>query len=203
VAPRLLSPNAVPLQLDPDVFPPDPWRLVETSFDPSKAGHRETLFTLANGYLGMRSATPDATHAYDGGTYVNGFHETWPIRYPEDAVGMARIGQTMVAVPDATGFDVSVDGETFVLGESQVSDYRRCLDLRTGQLRTELVWTTTAGRRVQCTWTRVVSMVDRHLAALSLELSSLDGPVDATVQSTLRAPFQGEVTEPEHPDEQT
>lgn len=35
-------------------FPVDPWRLVETRHDSQDLGKTETLFAVANGYLGMR-----------------------------------------------------------------------------------------------------------------------------------------------------
>jgi len=193
VAPR--RPTKGTLGLDPAIFPVDPWQLIETSFERDAPGHRETLFTLANGYLGMRSASPDGTHVHDRGTYLNGFHETWPIRYPEDAVGMARTGQTMVAVPDATGLELTVDGETFALGESAVTDYRRTLDMRSGQLRTEATWTIASGARIGVVWTRMVSMVERTIAVLTVELTS-DVPIEATVRSTLAPPDSDAQTEP-------
>ena len=58
------------------------------------------MFALGNGYLGVRGAPEEGTPAYDGGMVLNGFHETWPIAYPEDAYGLARTGQTIVAPPD-------------------------------------------------------------------------------------------------------
>lgn len=43
-----------PLTLPRHVYPIDPWRIVEKQFYPRFLGRAETIFTMANGYLGMR-----------------------------------------------------------------------------------------------------------------------------------------------------
>ena len=47
---------------------------------------------MANGYLGMRGNPEEGRDAHAHGTFVNGFHETWPIRHAEAAVGFAQTG---------------------------------------------------------------------------------------------------------------
>jgi alpha,alpha-trehalose phosphorylase len=75
------------------------------------AGQTETLFALANGFLGIRRAFEEGSPAFHHGTFVNGFHETWPIVYGEDAFGFARTGQTIVNVPDSKIIRLYVDDE--------------------------------------------------------------------------------------------
>ena len=53
------------------------------------------------GYLGMRGAFEEGLPVFQSGTFINGFYETWPIVYGEEAYGFARTGQTIVNVPDA------------------------------------------------------------------------------------------------------
>jgi Glycosyl hydrolase family 65, N-terminal domain len=45
------------------------------------------------------------------GTFVNGFHETWPIVHPEEVTALPRTGQAIVSVPDATMLRLYVDDE--------------------------------------------------------------------------------------------
>ncbi len=65
-------------------------------------GVTETLFAVAQ-RLPRHARQPrgGARRATTHGTFVNGFHETWPIRHAEEAFGFARTGQTIVNVPDA------------------------------------------------------------------------------------------------------
>ena len=47
------------------------WDLVEANFS-KNTGHYESLFTLANGYLGTRGATEEAYRDRTPGTYLAG-----------------------------------------------------------------------------------------------------------------------------------
>ena len=69
------------------------------AFAPQFLPQAETIFAVANGYLGMRGAFEEGEPAYRHGTFVNGFHETWPIPYGERAFGFATTGQTIVEPP--------------------------------------------------------------------------------------------------------
>ena len=60
-------------------YPLDEWRLVEKRFDERYLEATESLFATANGYLGMRGTCDEGQPMVRSGTYVNGFHETWPI----------------------------------------------------------------------------------------------------------------------------
>ena len=40
--------------LDPHVFAPDPWAIIEQSLDLSLLGQTETIFALSNGHIGFR-----------------------------------------------------------------------------------------------------------------------------------------------------
>src|SRR5690606_27083082 len=87
--------------LDRTRWPVDPWRLVEAHPDQTDLGVTETLFSVGNGYLGMRGNVAEGRDSHTHGTFVNGFHETWQIRHAEEAFGFAKVGQTIVNVPDA------------------------------------------------------------------------------------------------------
>ena len=132
--------------LDRSRFPVDPWRLVECDPDRSDLGVTETLFTVANGYIGMRGNPEEGRHAFEHGTYVNGFHETWPIRHAEAAYGFARTGQTIVNAPDAKLMKLYVDDEPLVIGTADLEHYERSLDFRDGVLRRSVIWRTPSGQ---------------------------------------------------------
>ena len=166
-------------------FPVHPWRLVERSHRPEDLGVTETLFAVANGYLGMRGNPEEGRDAHAHGTFVNGFHETWPIRHAEAAVGFAQTGQTIVNVPDAKLMKLYVDDEPLILGTADLERYERSLDFRDGVLRRSLVWRTPSGKRVKVESTRMVSMTQRHLALLGLTVTMLEGDAPITISSQL------------------
>ena len=81
-----------------------------------------TLFAIGNGYLGLRGDwAPDPQSA---GTYVNGFHETFPIVYPETAYALATTGQSMLNAPDAKSIELAVGGEVLRLAPTNPSARR-------------------------------------------------------------------------------
>ena len=109
----------------------------------------ETLFAVGNGYLGMRGNVEEGHESHTHGTFVNGFHETWPIRHAEEAFGFARVGQTIVNVPDAKTMRLFVDDEPLLLSVADIEQYERTLDFADGVLTRDLLWRTPAGNRVQ------------------------------------------------------
>ena len=104
------------LELPPrHVYPPDPWRLVERRFYPRRLAQFETLFSVSNGYLGLRGNFEEGAPAFQSATMVNGFHETWPIVYGEEAHGFAKTGQTILNVTDAKIIKLYVDDLTLLV----------------------------------------------------------------------------------------
>ncbi len=129
----------------------DEWRLVTRGHSPAL----ESVLAVGNGFLGLRGTPEEGAPAHDAGTIVNGFHETWPIVYPEDAFGLARTGQTMLACPDGSVVRLTADGEAL-----DVSGAVRALDMRRGVLTREVSFVTGRGRRVVVRSTRLASLVD-------------------------------------------
>lgn len=170
--------------IDRDLFPVDPWRLVETSYPHVNPGVSETLLGLGNGYLGLRGNHIEGRNALEHGTFINGLHETWKIRHAEQAFGFAEVGQTIVNAPDAKVMRVYVDDEPLSFDEADVREYRRELDFRTGVLSREVLWETPSGKRVRIRDERIVSFVERHLAVLRLEVTveNSDAPVTISCQ---------------------
>ena len=120
------------------IYPSDPWRIVEARFPGDVAARAETIFALGNGYLGTRGTFDEGRPSLSPGTFLNGFHETWPIPYGEAAFGFATTGQTIVSAPDGTVMRLYVDEEPLVLSESKVLHYERVLDMRNGLLERAL-----------------------------------------------------------------
>ena len=170
--------------IDRDRFPVDPWRLVEKSFSLEDAGVTETLFAVGNGYLGLRGNQPEGRHALEHGTFINGFHETFPIRHAEQAYGFAEVGQTIINAPDAKVMRVYVDDEPLSLDVADVREYERSLDMRDGVLRRHLRWVTPSGKEVRIDFERMVSFEEKHLAIMRVDVTVLnaDAPVTITCQ---------------------
>jgi alpha,alpha-trehalose phosphorylase len=168
----------------PNGVPIDPWALRETTL-PLQPETAETLFAVGNGYLGIRGSSEEGHDAVSPGSFINGFHETFPIHHAEEAYGYARVGQTMLPVPDATMMRVYAADEPLHLPVADLEHYRRTLDLRRGILERDLVWRTPTGVRLRLVSRRMTSFTRRHLAVMELEVTPLDGDLALTVVSAV------------------
>ncbi len=173
----------MPEYLDRTRFPVDPWRLTERHFEVADLGVTETLFAVGNGYLGLRGNLEEGRDTHTHGTFINGFHETWSIKHAEEAYGLARVGQSIVNVPDAKVIRLYVDDEPLLLSVADLVSYERTLDFAEGVLHRDLVWLTPAGNRVQVRSRRMVSFAQRHLAVMTFEVTLLDKAAPVAISS--------------------
>ncbi len=172
--------------LDRRLYPVDEWRLIERARPTAaRRGQLETVFALGNGYLGLRGNPEEGGEAHEHGTFINGFHETWPIRYPEAAYGFAEVGQTILNLPDAKTIELEADGERFDPDTSALDDYERVLDMAAGTLDRRLVWRLASGKRLEVRSRRMVSFESRHLALIEYMVTALDADVRITLRSLL------------------
>jgi alpha,alpha-trehalose phosphorylase len=165
------------------IYPPDPWRIVERRYPSRHRDRAETVFALSNGYMGVRGTYEEGRPALEPGTFLNGFHETWPIQHAEDAFGLATTGQTIVNVPDATIIKLYVDDEPLYLPTARLREYQRVLDMRAGMLTRDLLWSTAGGKQVRVRTSRLVSFEHRHVMAVSYEVTLLNHPAPVVLSS--------------------
>ncbi|HEV7805226.1 MAG TPA: glycosyl hydrolase family 65 protein [Solirubrobacteraceae bacterium] len=165
--------------------PVDPWRLVSRRFSAEGLGESETMFAVANGYMGMRGTHDEGVPSHDPAFFLNGFHETWPIPYGEAAFGFATTGQTIVSAPDGSVIRLYVDEEPLVLSDSKLLAYERVLDMRCGVLSRAVTFRTARGAVVSLNSERLVSLHWRHLAAISYEVTLVSGQAELAIASEL------------------
>jgi alpha,alpha-trehalose phosphorylase len=166
--------------LPADLYPHDPWVLAEEAFAPRFNYLTETIFALSNGRIGIRGTLDEGEPLHAPGTFINGFHETWQIVHPENAYGYAKVGQTIVNVPDATVVDIQIDGER--LAPETSHRFRRWLDFRTGILERVTSWTTASGIGVQVWSRRLVSLARPDTASFWFRIE-VDRDCDLRVTS--------------------
>ena len=112
------------------VYPPHEWKFIEKDFYPRFLAQSETMFSLSNGYIGMRGNFDEGNPTFENGTFVNGFYESWPIVYGEEAYGFAQTGQTIVNVLDTKIINLYVDDEPFFLPTADLLSFERVLDMQ-------------------------------------------------------------------------
>jgi alpha,alpha-trehalose phosphorylase len=168
-------------------FTYEPWRVREIELDLAVLAQTESLFALANGHIGLRGNLDEGEPYGLPGTYLAGFHEVRPLPYAEQGYGFPEASQTVVNVTNGKIMRLLVDDEPFDVRYGRLERHERALDLRDGVLRREADWVSPAGARVRVRSTRLVSFVQRAVAAICYEVEPLDGAIRAVVQSELVA----------------
>ena len=129
------------------------------------------MTATGNGFLGMRGSFEESGPVGQEGTFVNGFYESWPIVYGEQAYGFAKTGQTIINATDSKIIKLYVDDEPFWLPNAHLLNYDRRLNMKAGLLERGILWETPSGKRVLIKSRRLVSFQHRHLAAISYEVT--------------------------------
>src|SRR3981189_664282 len=179
-------------------YPADEWNVIEKAFDPELMAQSETMLALGNGYLGMRGCPEDGGPNAENSTLINGFYETRPIVYPEDAYGFAKTGQTIFSVTDSKTIKLFVDDEPFWLPNAKLLSYDRRLNMKSGTLDREILWETPAGKQVSIASRRLVSFVHRHVAAISYSVTLVNEAASLVISSEMIANGQSASTDEKH-----
>jgi len=176
-----------PLRPPSQDYPADEWNIIEKGFHPEFLAQLETMLALGNGYLGIRGCPEEGGPSSENGTFINGFYETWPIVYGEEAYGFAKTGQTICKVTDSKIIKLFVDDEPFWLPNANLLKCERRLNMRSGTLDREILWETPAGKQVSVKSRRLVSFADRHVAAISFCVTLLNAEAFLVVSSEMVA----------------
>ncbi|MCD8329571.1 MAG: glycoside hydrolase family 65 protein [Lachnospiraceae bacterium] len=153
------------------------WILREDCFDPLRLGKCESVMSLGNGYLGLRSATEERYLRETRGMFVAGTFN----KFDENEV------TELPNAADMTAMEITIDGEPFDLTAGTMEEYTRELNIRTGELVRRVLWTSPAGRRIRFASYRTVSLKNLHEIAQRVEITPLSGDVTVSVRSGIDA----------------
>jgi alpha,alpha-trehalose phosphorylase len=170
-----------------DVFAVESWAVPERELHLELLPQTESIFALSNGHIGLRGNLDEGEPSGAPGTFLNGFYEVRPLPYAEAGYGYPEAGQTMINVTNGKLIRLLVDDEPFDVRYGKLVRHERVLDLRDGILRREVEWISPAGEGVQVRTTRLVSFVQRSVAAILYEVEPLEASARIVVQSELVA----------------
>lgn len=161
------------------------WKITHDSFVLEENNREESLFTIANGYMGLRGDMEEVIDApySKRGTFLNGFYESSTIPYGEVAYGYAKNTQTMLNVADAKQIGLAVDGEAFSIREAELSTYERSLNMQEGTLARNLVWNSKNSGRIAIESLRLASMTRENIAVVTYKVTAMDQDITAEVVS--------------------
>lgn len=154
----------------------DPWRIIERGIETEHKKKHETIFSLGNGYLGLRGSfeedKPD--HTSDRGAYVNGIYDFQPYVYNWRRTAYPPRGHSMLNVADYNIIQVEVDGENFNIANGKVQDCARILDMQRGLLTRSLMWTSPGGKTIKIEVEKFLSMDSPHSAVIRYSVTPIN-----------------------------
>jgi trehalose/maltose hydrolase-like predicted phosphorylase len=149
-------------------FDSSTWAIIDQGFDPAKQLHRETVFTIGNGYLSTRGAFEEGYPGDHRATFVHGVFDDVPIVITE-----------LANIPDWLPLSVFLNGERFSLNSGTIEQFERKLDLRTGLLTRRLTWRSPSGLRASFVFERFTSLSDEHLLCIRCQVTpDFEGTVE-------------------------
>lgn len=160
------------------------WSIKYSKYDRKEERLREALCTVGNGYFATRSAAEGVVageHHYPG-TYLAGGYN----RLETNIAGRVIENEDLVNWPDWTFLSFKVEnGEWFNIDAVEIIDFEQSLNLKEGILERNIKFRDKDGRETQLGSRRLVSMYEKHLAAIEWELKPLNWSGQITIKSAL------------------
>ena len=146
----------------------DSWHIVEQTFIAREQHHKETIFTIGNGYLSTRGAFEEGYPGEGRATFVHGVFDDVPLVVTE-----------LANAPDGLPIDVYLNDQRFSLDTGTVERFERHLDLRTGVLTRTVCWRSPSGDVATLVFERFASLAQQHLLCVRCQVRpEFDGVVD-------------------------
>ncbi len=141
-------------------LPADPkWILEEDGFTLAREHEIESLFTIANGYIGNRGSLAEGSSLSAPATFAAGVFEL-----PQKTGAVPGY----FVLPDWAGVRAWIEGHPLSMEQGQILRHRRVLDLRRGILWREWHHRDVNGRVTRIVSFRLASLADRHLLVHSV-----------------------------------
>ena len=164
------------------------WLLIDEGFTLAREHETESLFAIANGYVGNRGSLAEGSPLSAPATFVAGVFEQFdtPGSVPE-----------LMVLPDWTGVRIWINREPLSMQQGDVLEHRRILDFRRGILWREWRHRDPAGRITRIVAFRLASLPDRHLLLHSVSLTPENHTSMIRFESSMEADGAVSVLAPE------
>lgn len=191
------------MRSDPSPTPPPPsiglplrpphepgWTLIERGFNLAREHEIESLFAIANGYIGTRGSLAEGSALSAPATFIAGVFDIWPESSELPALAVA---------PDWLRLRIRVAGHALTLEDGETLEHRRILDLRHGATWREWRHRDANGRITRVVALRLASLADRHLLLQTVLLTPENYGGRVTLEPRIEYPPAAQPILPEPP----
>jgi len=160
------------------IYPYQSWKITEEEFLLQNNHHNESIFSLGNGYMGLRGTFeedyPGSEETTTPGFYINGVYASEKIMYGEEAPDLPVCGQTIVNLADWSEINLYINEEKLDLLKGRILDYKRELDMKQAILNRELIWEDRQERQIKIKIQRLISLSREHIGAVRYKFKPLN-----------------------------
>lgn len=145
------------------------WRIEQEGFDPAREHDMESLFTVGNGYLGVRGALDTPLPGSRADLFVAGIYDRKQAGLPYSELEFLTEDRDdypyseIVSLPFPFALRIAVDGQPLDLIKGSWREHRRILDLRRAALYSYSRFEDEHGRSTVVETWRCASLADPHL----------------------------------------
>jgi len=162
------------------------YKIDEIKLDNPSLLLHETLFSNANGYIGIRSAFeegyPEDFNTIRG-QYINGFYDFSESKQAENLYGLVKEKQTMLNVADTQSVKIFFDDEEFSLFTGKMHQSSRWVDMEKGVTGRHIRWHSPKGKEVDMTIIRMTSFHQLSLFTIEYQIKVLNCECEIMVES--------------------
>lgn len=156
------------------------WSILNDNYEKEKKRSRDALFTIGNGYFGIRGFFEEDTQGIDalGGIYMAGVFGKGenPV-----CIGQSR---ELCNVSNVFRTVISIDGERMYVSE-QVEEFFQEVDLKSAIYRRGYIYTTKSGKKVRVKFERFASLYHRHLMGQKISVEALNEEANIQIDMLL------------------
>jgi maltose phosphorylase len=163
----------------------DPWVVRERGFHPDRSKTSESIFSLANEFMGVRGYFEEG---FGGermvGSFFNGVFEDEDLsQMPVFSFrGMIARSHGIANAVDWLHTRISVGSETLDLATSTFDGFERVVDLQTGVMTRSFVWHPKGGAVLKVHFARFLSIDDGSLGFQRIAVQALTGACELRVR---------------------
>lgn len=158
----------------PVLFEPYEWLVKETEYSKERNRNNETIFTIGNGWLGVRGFFEEGLYFDDiqqteTAALINGIYEFYDFNHIWRRPGFPARYHSISNQANPFEFAVFHNGEKVNLG-GKVSDYLRVLDMRDGTVNRRFRYTFADGTSVCLEFERFASQICKNVLHMRVRI---------------------------------
>lgn len=141
----------------------DEWMILQEEYDPSENLKFESLFSLSNGYLGIRGSHEEGTGVTLPYLYINGVFDK-----------SETFMRELAALPNWLGIRLYVEKELIGVENCEILEFSRVLDMKRAVLSKRVLLRDKKGRETLVEGERFVSRAHVHRMAIRLFITPMN-----------------------------